>query len=286
MSRSDATRAHITHGDPLTAIGVSPTIVSPSNPSGVTMPSGDLPGWTQVFADDFTHSVPVGHFSGCASSATLSSSTCTRLPTPVRSQLWAYPDGWSDTSGNGRYMPSQVLSIHDHMLDYDLHTSDGTHMVAAVEPKIPGGPDGTGLRYGAYAIRFKADPIPGYKTAFLLWPDSGAWPRAGEIDFPEGNLDGSMNAYMHRLGATSGSQQSAYPTTDAYSRWHTAVIEWTHHLCRFILDGRVIGSSYSLIPNTPMHWVLQAETALSGGAPVSDVLGHIYVAWITAYAQA
>lgn len=281
----DAKGAKISDGDPLTAIGVAPTTTSASNPSGVPMPTGDLPGWKQVFADDFSQAVPVGGFSGCASRETLSSSSCSGLPAAVRSQLWAYPDWWSDTSGNGRYMPSKVLSIHDNMLDYNLHTSGGTHMVAAVVPKIPGGPDGTGLQYGAYAVRFKADPIPGYKTAFLLWPDSGNWPADGEIDFPEGNLDGTMNAYMHRLGATSGGEQDAFPTSETYASWHTAVIEWTPHLCRFILDGRVIGSSYSLIPNTPMHWVLQAETALSGGAPADGVAGHIYIAWIAAYAQ-
>jgi hypothetical protein len=248
------------------------------------MPTGNLSGWNQVFADDFTASVPLGGFSNCTDASTLTNASCSGLPSSVNSQLWAYPDGWSDTSGNGRYTPSQVLSIHDNMLDYNLHTSNGIHMVAAVEPKIPGGPDGTGLQYGAYAIRFKADPMPGYKTAFLLWPDSGIWPLDGEIDFPEGNLDSTMGAYMHQQGATSGSQQNAYSTSATYTSWHTAIIEWTPTLCRFILDGQVIGTSYSLIPNTPMHWVLQAETSLSGGAPASTVSGHIYIAWITAYA--
>jgi len=42
-----------------------------------------------------------------------------------------------------------------------------------------------GLLYGRYAIHFKADPVPGYKTSWLLWPDSEKWPQDGEIDFPE-----------------------------------------------------------------------------------------------------
>jgi hypothetical protein len=249
------------------------------------MPTGNLPGWNQVFSDDFTTSVPVGGFSGCTDQSTLMASTCTGLPASVSSQLWAYPDGWSDTSGNGQYTPSQVLSIHDNMLDYNLHTSNGIHMVAAVVPKIPGGVNGSGLQYGAYAIRFKADTISSYKTAFLLWPDSNTWPADGEIDFPEGDLNSTINAYMHQQGASSGSQQDAYNTNTSYSDWHTAVIEWTPNLCRFILDGQIIGTSYSLIPNTPMHWVLQAETALTGGAPADNISGHIYIAWITAYTQ-
>jgi hypothetical protein len=285
LANSHTIAAGANGADPLTTVGVTATTVSASNPSGVPMPTGNLTGWNQVFSDDFTTSVPIGGFSGCTDASTLMASTCSGLPASVSSQLWAYPDGWSDTSGNGQYTPSQVLSIHDNMLDYNLHTSDGIHMVAAVVPKIPNGVNGGGLQYGAYAIRFKSDTIADYKTAFLLWPDSNSWPADGEIDFPEGNLNGTVSAYMHQQGATSGSQQDAYPTNTTYSSWHTAVIEWTPNLCRFILDGQVIGTSYSLIPNTPMHWVLQAETALTGGAPADDISGHIYIAWITAYAQ-
>jgi beta-glucanase (GH16 family) len=159
-------------------------------------------------------------------------------------------------------------------------------MVAAVVPKIPGGVNGGGLRYGAYAVRFRADTIAGYKTAFMLWPDSNTWPADGEIDLPEGDLNSTMSGYMHHLGASSGSQQDPYSTNTTYSSWHTAVIEWTPNLCRFIIDGQIIGTSYSLIPNTPMHWVLQAETDLTGGAPADNISGHVYIAWIAAYAPA
>lgn len=268
----------------LTSIGATSGAVTSTDPSGEPMPTGNLPGWTQVFADDFTTSVPLGGFSGCNYSTNMSKSKCTGLPASVSSQLTAYGDGWSDTSGNGRYEASQVLSIHNDMLDYYIHTSGGTHMVAAVVPKIPDGVNGGGLKYGAYAIRFKSDSLPGYKTAFMLWPDSGIWPQDGEIDFPEGDLDSSMDAYMHYMGASSGSQQAAFSTNTSYTSWHTAVIDWTPTQVQFILDGHVIGSVTSLVPSTPMHWVLQAETALSGGTS-SSVSGHLYVAWITAYAQ-
>jgi hypothetical protein len=213
-------------------------------------------------------------------------SNCAGLPSTVSSQLFAYPDGWPDTSSAGQYTPSQVLSIHNQMLDYYLHTSDGIPMVSAVEPKIPGGPDGDGLLYGAYAVRFEATPVAGYKTAFLLWPDSEQWPQAGEIDFPEGDLNSYMTAAMHWLGGTSGAQQNYYKTDFTYSSWHTAVIEWTPNLCKFILDGQVVGTATSLVPNTPMHWVLQVETSLDEGVPSPSASGHVYVAWIAAYKQA
>jgi hypothetical protein len=275
--------SHHVSVDPLTKIGLKSSPGSASQPSGAAMPTGNLPGWKEVFSDNFTTSVPVGSFSGCRVGRTIMSSSCAGLPASVSSKLFAYPDGWPDHH-SGQYMPSQVLSIHDDMLDYYLHTTNGVHEVAAVVPKIPGGVTGNGLRYGAYAVRFKAQSISGYKTAFLLWPDSEIWPADGEIDFPEGDLDGDIDAAMHMMGGTSMDSQTPYPTKVSYSSWHTAVIEWTPTRCRFILDGRVIGTSISLIPSTAMHWVLQAET-VRGAAPADSVSGHIYVAWIAAYAR-
>ena len=252
------------------------------------MPVGDITGWHQVFADDFSTdpSVPVGGFSGCTDAANLMSSNCSGLPASVAAKWWAYPDGWKDTSGNGVYSPSQVVSIQNGVLNYYMHTSGGVHMVAALEPKIPGGVNNNGLMYGRYAIRFRADALPGYKTAFLLWPDSGVWPHDGEIDFPEGNLNSTIDAFLHHQDATAGSQQDAYSTGATYTSWHTAVIEWMPGYVRFTLDGTVIGTSTSNIPTTPMHWVLQAETALDGTIPSNTTAGNIQIAWITAYSAA
>ncbi len=259
-----------------------------SAPSGQPMPVGDIPGWHQVFADDFSTdpSVPVGRFARCTRARTLMRARCWRLPKSVRAKWWAYPDGWKDTSGNGTYEPSKVLSIENGVLNYYIHTSGGVHMVAALQPKIPGGVRNNGLRYGRYEVRFRADSLPGYKIAWLLWPDSGVWPQDGEIDFPEGNLDGTFYAFMHHLNATSGTQVFVYATRAGYASWHTAVIEWMPRYCRFVLDGRIVGTSRKNIPDTPMHWVLQAETALGGVAPSDATAGDIQIAWVTAYTPA
>jgi hypothetical protein len=248
------------------------------------MPVGNLVGWKQVFADDFNQSVPLGGFSDCNAAQAVLRSDCLGLPADVNSQLFAYPDGWSDGQ-HGTYEPSKVLSIHNGVLDYYLHTTKGTHMVAAVEPKIPGAIGGSGLKYGAFAVRFRATAAAGYKTAFLLWPDSERWPKDGEIDFPEGALDGHMRAAMHFQGGKTLLAQDVYTTPDQYTSWHTAVIEWTPTVCRFLLDGQVIGTSTTLIPDTPMHWVLQVQTTPKP-IPTNTASAHVYVAWITAYVPA
>jgi hypothetical protein len=235
------------------------------------MPVGDITGWHQIFTDDFTTNVPVGSFPGS-----------------VYGSKWsAYPDGWQDTSKNGTYFPSKVLSVQNGVLNMYLHTENGIHMVSAPEPLLPGAVGRAGgLLYGRYTVRFRADPVPGYKTAWLLWPDSEVWPGDGEIDFPEGDLTSTIDAFMHWQNGTSGSSQDAYTTNTTYSSWHTATIEWLPGSITFILDGQVIGRSTSNIPSTPMHLVLQTETALSGAAPATSAAGNVQIAWVAAYSPA
>jgi hypothetical protein len=230
------------------------------------MPRGDIAGWHQIFTDDFTEDVPLGSF-----------------PDAVGDRWRAYPHGWPDTSKNGAYEPGKVVSVGNGLLDVHLHTENGVHMVAAVLPRLPNAQgSGGGITYGRYAIRFKSDAVAGYKTAWLLWPDSETWPRDGEIDFPEGNLNGTISAFMHRLNGTSESDQDAYSTDARYTSWHTAVIEWLPTRVTFILDGKVIGNSTSRIPNTPMHWVIQTETALDG-VPSDSAAGHVQIDWVAVY---
>jgi hypothetical protein len=240
------------------------------SPSGENMPLGNIPGWQQIFVDDFTTDVALGNF-----------------PSAVSDKWFAYPDGWLDTSKNGMYYPSKVISVHDGLMDLHLHTENGVHMVSAPVPKLRAGTHryGSGLSAGRYAVRFKADAMSCYKTAWLLWPDSEVWPKDGEIDFPEGNLDGTIDAFMHRQNATSGSDQDVYETNSTYSSWHTAVTEWRPEIndLKFYLDGNLIGHSTSRVPNTPMHWVLQTETSLSGCVPVDSTAGHVLIDWVAVY---
>jgi beta-glucanase (GH16 family) len=242
-----------------------PAPPTPISPSGLAMPVGDVPGWHQVFADDFLRRVPVGDF-----------------PAAVADKWWAYPDGWPDTTGVGTYMPSKVVSIANGVMDLRLHTEHGVAMVAAPVPRVPGAPGREGgLLYGRYAVRFRADPAPCYKTAWLLWPDSETWPRDGEIDFPEGRLTGTISAFLHHQGAVSGSDQDAFDTPATYAQWHTAVIEWTPTTTRFLLDGTTVGMSTSRIPSTPMHWVLQTETGTDGCVPPASAVGNVQIDWVT-----
>lgn len=236
------------------------------------MPVGDLPGWHQVFADNFANeSVPLGGWPGNASAN------------------WnAYPNGWPDTTHHGTYNCTLVCSISGGVLDLYPHNAGGVNYVAAPVPKIPGSLVSTwgDNLYARYTIRFRADSLPGYKTAWLLWPQSGNWPHDGEIDFPEGDLNSTISAFMHWYGATSGSQQDAYTTSATYGGWHTAVIEWLATRVTFLLDGVLVGNSTANIPITPMHWVIQTETATDGTSPAPTTAGHVQIDWVVVYRPA
>jgi len=236
--------------------------------AGTDMPLGGLPGWHQIFTEDFNTAVPVGSFPG----------------TIYGSKWGAYPDGRHDTSGNGTYYPSRVLSVSHGVLNMYLHTEIvngvAVHMVSAPVPHLPGGAQA----YGRYSIRFRADSVPGYKTAWLLWPDSGLWPADGEIDFPEGNLDGTIYAFMHYANPAGG--QDWFRTGATYAGWHIATIEWQPGKVTFILDGQLVGVSTTQVPFNPMNYVLQTETCLRCAAPSDSAAGNVQVDWVVIYSRA
>jgi hypothetical protein len=245
-------------------------------PIAQALPVGDLPGWKQIFTEDFTSGdVPIGGFPG-----------------PLYAAKWSsnYIDGTPDTAGQiykskSGYYPSKVLSIHDGVLDMYLHSEKGVSMGAAPAPKVVENQPRpfNGQLYGRYSVRFKAEAPSGFKTAWLLWPDSGKWPLDGEIDFPEGDLSGNFFAAMH--GAEpSGSVIDVFETGSSYSAWHIATTEWSPGRVEFFLDGRSVGVSKTAIPNKSMHYLLQTESCLPT-CPLTGVSGHVYIDWVAIWAR-
>lgn len=171
---------------PKTAPAPQPTTPAPA-PTPSTMPIGDMPGWKHIFAE--------GAFAAANGSV---------LPAAYKDKFWTYPDGWGDTLKNGKYMPSQTMSVKDGLFRVRMRNEGGVNKVGALLPKLVNkkdtGGDNMGQLYGRYSIRFKTDTTRGYKIAWLLWPDSTGGIQhspAGEIDFPEGELDGNILGFVH-----------------------------------------------------------------------------------------
>lgn len=249
----------------------------------VGVPVSGLPaeptGWRRIFEDDFSNPVELGQF-------------------PAAAPKWgAYPAFWQGSMNNSYYDAPSTVSIHDGMMDIWCRTKDGRRVTAAPIPRLPvdpsvdqSGVDGSWSGYytrsARVAVRVKTTPMPGYKTAWLLWPKSDTWPRDGEIDFPEGDCKVGAKAlgFMHRQNGANGADQDFFDTGVLYAdeEWHTYVIEWVAGVsCQFFCDDKAGPKWTSRVPNTPMRYVLQTETELRGIVPGPDVQGHVYCDWIT-----
>jgi hypothetical protein len=147
-----------------------------------TMPVGDLPGWTQVFADDFLYTFAEGSITPNGSGILASGPAAATLGP----KFTFYPDTWNSTHGtkvypktegepgypgnwpaiNGKYYPSKVLSfamappdgtapgvmqIRQHS---ELVGGVMTAMGAVVKPRHPSG-DYMRPAYARYAFRMR-----------------------------------------------------------------------------------------------------------------------------------
>lgn len=225
---------------------VPPPVVTPPPTTGVLI---DIPSWKLAWGFD-------------------------PATQPLDKSKWGgYPSNWGDTrykqgdtKNGGLYTGLDSLSQANGQLVQTLYRdAGGQPRSSAIYPQLA---IGNNLAGGRFLIEFEADQVVGWKTAWLLWPASNVWPRDGEIDFPEGNLNGHVSGFVHHQGATSGSDQAAASTQATYATRHTAVVEWVPgQRCEFFLDGVSILRETSRVPNTPMHWVIQSETALDGSIP-------------------
>jgi hypothetical protein len=266
---------------------LSPLFAQAAPPSGVSMPVGDLSGWKQIFTEDFVTDVSLGNSNVFMSK--------------YSNNFWqAYSDGDKDTAGknDGKpsvYYPSKVMSVQNGKWINNVHTETingvsrplGSGIFAKVNKS-----DSQGARtYGKYTLRFRvvannSTSLKGFKMAYLLWPKSQAWPRDGEIDFPEGDFAGSIFAANHRQGGTSGDDQDVFFSSTKFNdgNWHTTSIEWLPSRVTFLLDGVKLGEVTSRIPNTPMFWVLQNEACLGVPCPDPNANANVEVDWMVAYA--
>ncbi|MFN2538351.1 MAG: glycoside hydrolase family 16 protein [Mycobacteriales bacterium] len=192
---------------------------------GGAMPVGNLRGWKQVLAEDFTRT------------------TLPRGWGKYAGQPGGNPHGWWDPS-------------HVAVRGKDLHlVGDWQHgrfvtggLMAAYT-----------AAYGKYEVRLKVSRAPGVAYALLLWPADGDWPGGGEIDFAEdgGGSRSATTATLH-YGAANH-QLQRHVRTDV-TRFQTVGVEWSPGKLVYTLNGKPWATVISSrVPSRPMRLALQLE---------------------------
>ena len=192
------------------------------------------------------------------------------------SDMAYYNEGQGDTSGLGKYSADKVLSAHDGMLDWYMHSENGQPLGATVLPD-----QYTPHTYGAYTIRYKTDPTKGYKFVPLLWPSSDNW-NEGEVDWPEANLGEKPRPASAVPGTYTNGGMKFLPEKEMFAPtdsagWHEATTVWTPKGLSFYWDGKLVTKVTEGVPTKPMRLTLQAETWIGQGAVPKDAAGHIYM---------
>jgi beta-glucanase (GH16 family) len=239
---------------------------SASAPSGVPMPAGNIPGWREVFADNFTG-------------------------TSLDSQWTAYwgvpggdPGGFFDpkhvTVENGEL----VISAYKDPSDDAWDAGPNTYVTGGVSTS-----PSFAQTYGKYLVRFRFGAGVGIAHTILLWPKSNTWPP--EIDFSEDNGANRQTDYATLHYGANNTQVQKNVNVNL-TQWHTLGVEWTPGRLVYTLDGEgwatVTGAE---VPSTPMTLDIQTQGWACGTStwekcPNATTPSHVnlYVDWVVAYA--
>lgn len=253
-------------------------------------PRGDCGPFDQLYAENFsTAPVPLGSFSGCAGDG---DHRCAGLKTKYPryyTTLGAYPDGWPDTAtsgadGNGGRTFGGYYRPQDTMSVYRASNGDGQMRVKMWRPAAGGSVHSSApvplkcmnLRYGKFTERFVVRTLTnGYKVAHLHYsPD--------EIDYPEagGNfVSDPVSIFTHGFREYG----KAVAPNSAWTSWHTYSQEITPSGVKAYLDGKLVASVSGNYPRAA-DWILQNESALSGGYAAKGSSVVIDTTWLTCYA--
>lgn len=255
-----------------------------------SMPRGDCGPFEQVFTENFNGDrVPVGAFSDCDHAPETRQAVCEGLSGEYRAKWWAYPNSWPDTAksgadGNGGRKVGGVYHPEDTVSVGPRAGGDGVMKIRMWRPADGGDVHSAALvpratieqAYGKFSARIKVvKAAPGYKSAWLHYGDSC------EMDYPEQNWNDTITAFHHPC---NGGEQGSFATGQRWTEWHTVSTEWTPGLVRFYLDGKLVGQDDRRVPDQPLAWVLQNETALYGADAAPGSSAEMYITWVTAYA--
>ncbi len=228
------------------------------------MPSGDIPGWHQVFADDFN-------------GTTLDTSNWGAY----YGQPGGDPAGWWDPSHV--IVSGGLLTLKGYK---DAAAKPGVFVTGGISMHYA-------QTYGKYLVRMRVDKGDGISAIALLWPKAHVWPP--EVDFFEdggGDRRGTSATLHCGTNGNNNCRVQKDLTGYDFSQWHTLGVEWTAGKLVYTIDGTTWATvTDSGVPSIPMVLDLQSQsltcsqgkTCLDSSTPAEV---DIQVDWVVAYAPA
>jgi|SRR5580692_10206564 hypothetical protein len=261
---------------------------SSTRPASASVEAAGSPLWQLKWQTDFPQAAPLGSFSGCDNYDRTPAAFCSGLPASVRSQWWAYPDGWPDTATEGHmrvggyYDPAHTISIGGGQMHIRMFRDTGPIHSATAVPKAA-----IGLTYGKYVERLRVsnpESSTGYKSAHLLWPTAD--PPKYEVDYPEGQWDSGFCVHVHSV-SQGNATKNACPAGATFATWTTTEVEWWPGNLAFYLNGtEVYHLTGKWVPDEPMSWIIQNETALDGEIAPENSSAQLNISHVAVYTYA
>lgn len=232
--------------------------------------------WQLVFGDAFDTPVAEGAMFARQGDHAKGLGAYTKWGAETYLTTYGSHNGTGDYYGfNNMSVVSGIAGANGNCMRMRLIPNDGTgkRVGACPFPILPGAAAGSSASqsaqlYGRIETRFMATSTPYWKTAWLFWPKTWAW--TNEIDFPEGSLNSTIGGFVHKPN-NAGVNAVSYTTGSArFTSWHTAAVEWSPGLIKFILDGvTVLTATGSNVASEPCFWQAQTENNLSGPQPTA-----------------
>lgn len=216
--------------------------------------------------------VGVGAGESGASAATLPSKTGSffvgfNSDTPTGGVSAAYPNHWQPYPDgmSSKYYSNQISSIHNGVLDFYLH--DGMGMAGTFGTKT----DAYSHQGGTFSIRMRTRDGAGVGLATMLWPSSDSQDD-GEIDFPEGSLNGTAHVYHHLLPPNNPGKSYNGDLHVDMSEWHTYSVVWVSgKSVKYYVDDELRVTVTDNVPTSEHRFMIQ--TGNTG-------TGHVYIDWV------
>lgn len=237
-------------------------------PSGVPMPVGNLPGWKQVFKDDFTG-------------------------TKLDSKWKAYNGVVG--GGRGGWWATSHAVVHSHELVLETYSDPAScpneASCSLFNDEVSGGVKSKFAEtYGKFLIRVRTTPVADVSFLAILWPVSDIAPPETDFAVEGGPLNLTTIGALLKYG--SGPTIVPDNLTANAAQWHTLGVVWSPGEVQYTIDGHVWATEVN--PNisaVPMNIVLQSETdcqAVAGQTctvPWAAKEPNVDVAWVVAYAR-